>query len=139
MVIGDLTSEEISTLRFLVEWYDRNWVIDGIRTRSAELYDDGFVSYERFHQMAEAFGTAYASRNQNLSEPIGRGPVLNLSDDDIFIATVPEGFRVFAGKVVGYLLWCTICEAAHVEWRPRHGTNLNPLVERLKAAIKSVF
>lgn len=97
----DLTNIDLHTLQFVVDWYDRNWTINEIRTRSATIYD-GPVFYEDFHNMALAFEVALASRNQQLPEPLGHAiPCVNLSQDDIFIAKTNDGFRVFAGSAAG--------------------------------------
>lgn len=40
------------------------------------------------------------------------GCSIELADYDLVIATSAKGYRFLAGKAAGYLLWCTVCEAA---------------------------
>jgi len=117
----DLTNEEMQALSSAVDWYDKNWMIDGIRTRSAELYDE---SHEAFHRMAQAFASAASRCEDTLPDSAEPGPVEGVAAWDLFVAATASGFRVSCGYSAGRLLWYTVYEASR-------GPGPDPVIWRL--------
>jgi len=111
--VVELTDEQLRKLRETVDYYDRTWTVDGIATRSAELYSE---SYVEFHAMAQALEDAYSSRETSLSEADAWATVEGVGGGDILIASSTEGFTLFCGESAERLLRNTVSEASRGLW-----------------------